>query len=365
MDIFKELEQHEHEQVIFCNDPSSGLRAIIAIHNTVLGPAVGGTRMRHYASDDEALQDALRLSRSMTYKAAISGLNLGGGKAVIIADPTTQKTEPLLRSFGRYVQSLAGRYITAEDVGTTVQDMEIVRMETDYVTGISRALGGSGDPSPVMALGIYEGIKACAKQRWGTESLEGVSVAVQGLGHIGYHLCQHLYRDGAQIFATDPNADNLRQAANKFSLEVVAPEEIYACDCDIFSPCALGGVLDDTSIAQLKCQIVAGGANNQLVDEQRHAAMLAERDILYAPDYVINAGGLINVANEFEGYDRERAVQQAAGIYEILQEIFAHAGRAGINTVQAANHIAEQRIQGVSHIKRAYLGIPRRRNTGF
>ena len=365
MTIFESMSEHGHEQILFCNDPGSGLRAIIAIHNTVLGPAVGGVRMRAYASEDEALQDALRLSRGMTYKAAISGLNLGGGKAVIMADPARQKSEPLLRAFGRYVQSLAGRYITAEDVGTTVRDMEIVRMETDYVTGISRSLGGSGDPSPVTALGIYEGIKACARHRWGNEDLKGVSVAVQGLGHIGYHLCQHLYRDGAKIFASDPNAEALRKAADKFSLEVVAPDDIYATDCDIFAPCALGGVLDDDSIAQLKCQIVAGGANNQLVDEQRHAAMLAERDILYAPDYVINAGGLINVANEFEGYDRERAVQQAAGIYDILQKIFALAGSDAINTVQAANQIAEQRIQGVAQIRRGYLGLPRRRSTGY
>lgn len=365
MDIFSALEKHDHEQVLFCHDHSSGLRAIIAIHNTVLGPAVGGARMRVYKSDDEALQDALRLSRSMTYKAAISGLNLGGGKAVILADPATQKNEPMLRAFGRYVQSLAGRYITAEDVGTSVRDMEIVRMETDFVTGISRSLGGSGDPSPVTALGIYEGIKACAKQRWGTESLQDIRIAVQGVGDIGYHLCQHLYRDGAKIIAADPNPDSLRKAAQKFSLEVVGAEDIYACDCDIFSPCALGGVLDDETIPKLQCQIVAGGANNQLVDEQGHAAMLADRDILYAPDYVINAGGLINVANEFEGYDRERAVQQAAGIYEVLEQIFAHADSAGINTVQAANQIAENRIAGVGQIKRGYLGVPRHRSIGF
>ncbi len=360
MGMFERLAEHDHEQVMFCNDQASGLKAIVCIHNTVLGPAIGGTRMLDYGSEEDALNDVLRLARGMTYKSALAGLNLGGGKAVILADPKSAKTESLLRAYGRFVQSLAGRYITAEDVGTTVHDMEIVRMETDYVTGISRSLGGSGDPSPVTALGLFEGIKACAQYRWDKETLEDVSVAIQGVGHVGYHLCQHLYREGARIKVSDMDPENLREVADSFGVTVVGPEEIYATECEIFAPCALGGVLNDQTIPELQCEIVAGAANNQLVDEQRHAAMLVERGILYAPDYVVNAGGLINVANELEGYNRERAVQQAAGVYDILMEIFEDAEADGVTTVQAANAIAERRILAMSNVKRTFLGMPRR-----
>jgi len=360
MSVFEQVAENDHEQVIFCHDSQSGLRAIICIHNTVLGPAVGGCRMWKYATEEEALVDALRLARGMTYKSALAGLNLGGGKAVIIGDPKRDKSEPLLRSFGRFVQGLAGRYLTAEDVGTNVRDMEVVRMETDFVYGISRSLGGSGDPSPVTALGVFEGIKACAKRAWGDDSLAEKVIAIQGVGHVGYHLCQHLHREGAIIKIADIDPENLRRAAESFEVEVVGKDEIYGTECDIFAPCALGGVLDDQTIPQLRCSIVAGCANNQLADEMLHSKLLADRAILYAPDYVINAGGLINVANELVGYDRERAVQQAAGVYEILLNIFAHADSEMCTTIEAANAMAERRISDMSNVTRTYVGTPRR-----
>ncbi|MEW5853056.1 MAG: Glu/Leu/Phe/Val dehydrogenase [Myxococcota bacterium] len=359
MGIFERLATKDHEQVVFCYDEIAGLKAIIAIHNTTLGPALGGTRMWSFASEEDALEDVLRLARGMTYKSAAAGLNLGGGKAVIIGDPKKDKSEALFRSFGRFVQGLGGRYITAEDVGTSVTDMEQVRMETDFVTGISRALGGSGDPSPVTALGTYEGMKACVKRVLGKESLEGLTVAVQGVGHVGYHLCQHLHREGTKIIVSDVDADNLKRVSEDFNVKVVGVEDIYAVPCDIFAPCALGGVVNDDTIGKLKCKIVAGCANNQLKDEERHAKALEQRKILYAPDYVINAGGLINVANELEGYNRERAVQQAAGIYDILNRVFEIAEREKVTTVQAANTLAERRIQQIGRIKNYHTGLSR------
>jgi leucine dehydrogenase len=356
--VFEELLKREHEQVIFCNDPHTGLKAIIAIHNTTLGPALGGCRMWQYQKEEDALRDVLRLSRGMTYKSAAAGLNLGGGKAVIIGDPKKMKTEDLFRAYGRFVQGLAGRYITAEDSGTTVRDMEWVRMETDYVTGISRALGGSGDPSPVTALGTYEGIKAALKWKTGNESLENRVVAVQGVGAVGYHLVQHLTREGAKVFVCDIDQDNLKRVTTDFKgVEVVAPDKIYSVACDVFAPCALGAVVNDDTIPQLKASIIAGSANNVLADEEKHAAALAQRDILYAPDYVINAGGLINVANELEGYNRERAVQQAAGIYNILMNVFQIARDEGTTTLKAANTLAERRIQNIGRIKHTYTGV--------
>ncbi|MCC7073287.1 MAG: Glu/Leu/Phe/Val dehydrogenase [Deltaproteobacteria bacterium] len=359
MGVFEELAKKDHEQLVFCQDQDSGLKAIIAVHDTTLGPALGGSRMWPYDNEEQALRDVMRLSRGMTYKSAAAGLNLGGGKAVIIANPKTDKSEALFRSYGRFVQGLAGRYITAEDVGTTVRDMEWVRMETDFVTGISRALGGSGDPSPVTALGCYEGIKASLKWHTGNESLEGKKVAVQGVGAVGYHLVQHLTRDGAKVFATDIDQENLRRVTTDFrSVEIVAPEKIYAVDCDVFAPCALGAVINDETITMLKCGIIAGSANNQLGDEDKHSVALEKKGILYAPDYVINAGGLINVANELEGYNRERAVQQAASIYNIITSIYQIARDEKITTLRAANALAERRIQRLGRIKGTYAGLP-------
>jgi leucine dehydrogenase len=358
MPVFEELAYKDHEQVVFCHDAHTGLKAIIGIHNTTLGPALGGCRMWSYSHEEDALRDVLRLSRGMTYKSAAAGLNLGGGKAVIIGDAKKHKSEDLFRSYGRFVQGLAGRYITAEDVGTTVRDMEWVRMETDYVTGISRALGGSGDPSPVTALGCYEGIKASLKWGTGNESLEGRKVAVQGVGAVGYHLVSHLTRDGAQVFVCDIDNDNLKRVTTDFrGVEVVGIDAIYGVECDVFAPCALGAVINDETIPQLKCGIVAGSANNILAEEDKHSAELEKREILYAPDYVVNAGGLINVANELEGYNRERAVQQAAGIYDNVWNVFEIARDEGVPPNRAANILAERRIANIGRIKHTYTGV--------
>jgi leucine dehydrogenase len=356
MAIFHHIEARDHEQVVFCSDKPSGLRAIIAIHNTNLGPALGGTRMWMYASDEDALNDVLRLSRGMTYKAAVAGLNLGGGKAVIIGDPNKQKTEAMFRAFGRFVEGLAGRYITAEDVGTDVRDMEYVRMETKYVTGIDLALGGSGDPSPVTAYGVYVGMKACMKVLTGNDSLKGKKVAVQGAGHVAKYVCDHLAKEGAKIFLSDIFPDKVQRVAEESKAEIVDPNSIYEVDADVFCPCALGAIVNDETIPKFKFKIIAGGANNQLADEQKHGRMLIERGILYAPDYAINAGGLINVYNELEGYSQERAVQQAKGIYDTILKIFAIAKSENIPTYEASNRLAEQRITAISRMKTIYAG---------
>ncbi|MBS1271112.1 MAG: Leucine dehydrogenase [Candidatus Marinimicrobia bacterium] len=354
MGIFDLMNRREHEQVVFCSDPAVGLKAIIAIHNTTLGPALGGTRMWAYDSEEEALQDVLRLSRGMTYKAAAAGLNLGGGKAVIIGDPKTMKTETLFRSFGRFVEGLGGRYITAEDVGTSVKDMEWVRYETNYVTGIDEALGGGGDPSPVTALGTFYGIKAAAKKRWGNENLAGKTVAIQGVGHVGYYLAKDLHEAGANLIVTDIDENRVKRVVDEFSAKAVGKDEIYEADAEIFAPCALGGIINNDTIPKFKFEIIAGAANNQLKNEEVHGEVLRKQDILYAPDYVINAGGLINVANEIEGYHRERALTQAKGIYDILLKVFDIAEEQGTPTYQASNHLAEQRIKKVGHLKEIY-----------
>ncbi|MCS6999791.1 MAG: Glu/Leu/Phe/Val dehydrogenase [Bacteroidota bacterium] len=359
--MFTELEHYGHEQVILCSDPQVGLRAIIAIHDTTLGPALGGTRMWQYASDADALTDVLRLSRGMTYKAAVAGLNLGGGKAVILGDPHTQKTEMLFRSYGRFIESLRGRYITAEDVGTTVRDMEWIRMETQYVTGVGGE-HGSGDPSPYTALGVFVGMKAAAKITFGTESLSGKRIAVQGAGNVARHLVGHLVKDGAQVTVTDIFEDKARALCEEYGVAYVEPEKIFDVECDIFSPNALGAVLNDATIPRLRCTIVAGGANNQLADEERHARMLAERGILYAPDYVINAGGLINVTSEIEQWSREQVLRKVESIYDTLLRIFRIASENGILTIEASNKIAEERIAQARHIHRTFIGSPTIRN---
>lgn len=353
---FEVISEFNHEQVVFCSNKPAGLKAIIAIHNTTLGPALGGTRMWNYNSDEDALKDVLRLSRGMTYKAAVSGLNLGGGKAVIIGDSSTQKNEVLFRTFGKFVEGLAGRYITAEDVGTSVRDMEYVRMETKYVTGIPLALGGSGDPSPVTAFGVYMGMKACAKHKWGNDSLKGKKIAVQGAGQVARFLCEHLYKEGAIIYLTDINESKVKRVLKSVNAEVVKPEKIYDTDADIFSPNALGAIINDDTLNRIKSEIIAGGANNQLEKEDVHGPKLLSKGIMYAPDYVINAGGLINVANELEGYNQEHALRQAESIFDTITRILEISDREKIPTYEASNKIAEERLMNVGRISNIYTG---------
>lgn len=352
IDVFNQMGRKLHEQVVFCYDEVTGLKAIIGIHDTTLGPALGGCRMWHYSSEADALNDVLRLSRGMTYKSAAAGLNLGGGKAVIIGDSKTDKDEVLFRAYGRFVQGLGGRYITAEDVGTSVEDMEWVRMETDSVVGISRALGGSGDPSPFTALGVFESIRAAMKWTTGNESLAGKTVAVQGVGHVGYHLVKNLTHAGARVFVTDIDTDAVKRVVNDFEgVEGVGLNAIYDVDCDIFAPCALGAVINDETIPRLKASIVCGCANNQLADEDVHNKALWDRGILYAPDYVVNAGGLINVAHELDGYNSERADHKVRGIYDITTRVFNIARDEELTTLVAANRLAERRIAALAKVR--------------
>ena len=309
MKIFDYMEKYGHEQLVFCYDATSGLKAIIGVHDTTLGPALGGTRIWDYETEEDAIIDVLRLSRGMTYKNAVAGLNIGGGKAVIMGDPQTIKTEELLRAFGRYVESLGGRYITAEDMNATTKDMGIINDETDYVVGLE---GKSGNPSPVTAYGVYRGILAAAEEAFGSTDLNGRVVALQGVGAVGYHVCKHLHEAGAKLIVTDIKKDNIDRAVQDFGAQAVAPDEIYGVECDIFSPCAMGAIINDFTIEQLKCKVVAGSANNQLA-EDKHGDMLEEKGIVYAPDFVINGAGVMNVYEEIKGYD-EKGQWRAASL---------------------------------------------------
>ncbi len=348
--VLQQMQDMEHEQLVFCQDPASGLKAIIAIHNTTLGPALGGTRLWPYKTHGEAVVDALRLSRGMTYKAAISGLNLGGGKAVIIADPK-QKSEALWRRYGKFVDSLGGKYITAEDVNTSARDMEFIALETKSVTGVPEYMGGSGDPSPFTAYGVFVGMKAAACKRWGNDSLAGKTVLVQGVGHVGHYLVGHLVNAGAKVKISDIKDENLEKAKSDFpSITIVENNDIFSEDMDIYAPCALGATLNDDSISKMKAGIVAGAANNQLADENVHGPMLIEKGILYAPDFLINAGGLINVAAELQTYNVERVKGNVEKIYDRTLEIFALSERDNIHTQQAAMRIAQQRIDDIGKV---------------
>lgn len=355
MKIFEYLEKYDYEQVVLCQDETSGLKAIIAIHDTTLGPALGGTRFWTYASEEEAIVDALRLSRGMTYKNAAAGLNIGGGKTVIIGDPYQDKSEELFRAFGRYIHSLGGRYITAEDVGTSVEDMEYIRMETPYVCGVVGE-GGSGDPSPATAYGVWQGIKACVLTKWGDNSLKNKVIAVQGLGHVGTYLCQHLAEEGAKLVVTDINEKRVTDIVDRYGAEAVQPDDIYAVDCDIFAPCALGAGVNDKTIDLFKCEIIAGAANNVL-HEPEHGDILDKKGILYAPDFVINAGGVINVAEELNGYNKERAYSKVRKIYDNVLKVFKIAERDGIPTYVAAERLAEERIKKIGKVKSSYLNV--------
>jgi leucine dehydrogenase len=350
--IFGTLAKLGHEQVVFCHDEATGLKAIIAIHNTVLGPALGGTRMWNYTSEQEALTDVLRLSRGMTFKAAISGINLGGGKAVIIGDAKTMKTEAFLRRFGKFVNSLNGKYITAEDVNMKTVDMEHIGMETKHVTGLPESMGGGGDPSPVTAYGVYLGMKATAKKVYGSDSLAGKRVAVQGAGQVGTHLVEYLVKENAKVFITDLFEDKVKAIAAQHGVKAVGQDEIYDLDTDIYAPCALGATVNDDTIPRLKCAIIAGAANNQLKDEVKHGYMLMDRSIAYAPDFLINAGGLINVYNEYLGnYNRNRVFEQAEKIYTTCHNILSLAGEEKISSQEAAIRLSEKRIADIARVR--------------
>ena len=350
-------ENGEHEQVVLCNDPQSGLRAIIAIHSTNLGPALGGCRMWDYENDEAALIDALRLSKGMTYKAAIAGVNLGGGKAVIIGNPKKSKTEAMFRSFGLFVNSLGGRYITAEDVGTSVSDMEHVFVETPWVTGIPSSFGGSGDPSPYTAQGVFMGIKAVAEKALhrSSSNLQGTKVAVQGLGNVGLYLVRFLLKAGAKVIVADIDDQKVQHCKKKHGeVEVISPHKILSTNCDILAPCALGAILNEKTLPHLKCKAIAGGANNQLAHNGIGEA-LKTKNILYAPDYVINAGGLINVFVELEGYSQKRALTKTRKVYDNLMRIFEIAEKQNIPTGLAADRLAEERIELIGGLKKRYL----------
>lgn len=343
MTVFSQDDFADHEQVVFVSDEAAGLKALIAIHDTSLGPALGGCRMYPYADEAAALRDVLRLSRAMTEKAAAAGLDLGGGKAVIMGDPRRQKTPALLQAMGRAVERLAGRYITAEDVGTTVADFAEVRKATRHVVGLPVDLGGTGDPSPTTAFGVFHGLAAAARHRWGAASLAGRHVALQGLGNVGWHLCQLLHEAGAILTVSDVDASRTARAAATFAARTVSPEAIYAVDAEIFAPCAMGAVLNDDTVAQLRCGIVGGAANNQLAREE-HGELLLSRGILYAPDFVINAGGMIRVASERDGYDQRRVDRAVEGIGNTLLAIFQDAEAQGVPTHTAARRLAQARL---------------------
>ncbi len=342
--VFGQLSFDDHEQIVFCNDKDTGLKAIIGIHNTVLGPALGGTRMWNYNTEWEALNDVLRLSRGMTFKSAVTGLNLGGGKAVIIGDAKTQKTPELMRRFGEFVNSLGGKYITAEDVGMETSDMDLVRDVTPYVTGVSESRGGAGNPSPITAFGVYMGMKAAAAFKFGTDKLEGKQILVQGIGHVGASLVEYLTKEGAKVLISDINEDRLHEVSKKYGAVVYTGDDLYTANVDIYAPCALGATINDDTVYKINAKVIAGAANNQLADENRHGAILRERGIAYAPDFLINAGGIINVYAELEGYGKDEIRRKTENIYHTTGEIFAHSEKNGCTTHQSALRVAQARI---------------------
>ncbi len=352
MKIFDYLEKYDYEQLVFCQDRATGLKAIIGIHDTTLGPALGGTRIWDYKTEEEAITDVLRLSRGMTYKNSAAGLNLGGGKAVIMGDPTKIKSEELFRTFGRFVEGLNGRYITAEDMNVGTQDMAYINDETDHCVGLE---GKSGNPSPVTSFGVFRGIEAAVEEVYGSTDLNGKVVAVQGLGAVGYGVCEYLHKAGAKLFVTDIRKESIDRVVNAFGATAVEPDKIYSVECDIFTPCAMGAIINDFTVEQLKCKIVAGSANNQLA-EPRHGDILVEKGILYVPDYVINSGGVINVYEELRGYNAERAMSRASNIFNIVKQIIEISKAENIPTYQAADRMAEQRIEKIGKTKLKYLG---------
>ncbi len=343
--VFGQLSFNDHEQIVFCNDKDTGLKAIIGIHNTVLGPALGGTRMWKYDTEWDALNDVLRLSRGMSFKSAITGLNLGGGKAVIIGDAKTQKTPELMKRFGEFVHSLSGKYITAEDVGMETADMDLVREVTPYVTGISESKGGAGNPSPITAYGVFMGMKAATMHAFGSNHLEGRTVVVQGIGHVGEVLVEHITNEGGKVIISDINESRLQEVSTKYGAEIYRGDDIYSIPMDIYAPCALGATINDDTYHKLQAKVIAGAANNQLADENRHGALLQERGMVYAPDFLINAGGIINVYAELENYGKQEIIRKTENIYDTTLEILKKADDRKITSHQAALEIAVERIE--------------------
>lgn len=352
--VISDMSAYDHEQVLFCQDKATGLRAIIAIHDTTLGPSLGGTRMWQYANEAEALTDVLRLSRGMTYKSALAGLNLGGGKAVIIGNSRTDKSEALFRRFGRFVDSLGGKYITAEDVGISTKDIEWVAMETKHVAGKPSYLGGSGDPSPVTAYGVYMGMKAAAKEQFGSDDLGGKKIAVQGVGSVGETLVDYLVKEGAVVTITDIFKDRVNEIVNRYGVQACAPDEIYDIEMDIYAPCALGATVNDDTLKRLKCAVIAGAANNQLANEEKHGIEVMKNGIVYAPDYLVNAGGIINCYWEVIGYHKDAAMSQASQIYDTTLNILKKSNAEKIPSYLAANQMAEARIASIGRINQKF-----------
>lgn len=361
--IFDTISTTDHEEVVFCQNQDAGLKAIIAIHNTVLGPALGGLRMWPYKTEQEAVNDVLRLSRGMTYKNAVAGLNLGGGKSVIIGDPGKDKSEALFRAFGRFINSLDGRYITAEDVGIDVNDMEYVFRETASVTGVHQIHGGSGNPSPFTAFGALQGLMATLQYKYGNEEVGDYTYAVQGAGHVGAELIKLLREQGAKVFVTDIDTDAVQRCVDELGCEAVGTDEIYDVDCDVFSPCALGGTVNEDTIDRLKAKVICGSANNQLSTDEI-GDELSRRGVLYAPDYAVNSGGVMNVSLEIDGYNRERAMRMMRTIYYNLSRIYEIAERDGIPTYKAADRMAEERINAMGKIQLSYMGNNAQRFAG-
>lgn len=355
MEILEYMRKYGHEQLAMWSDPETGLKAFIAIHDTTLGPSCGGLRIWPHATEEDAIMDVLRLSRAMTYKSAAAGLKLGGGKGLIWADSRTDKNDDLLRSFGRFVDSLGGRYITTEDVGMTPDDVKVIRQVTKHVVGLPKDMGGAGDTSPLTGLGVYLGMKAAAKAIWGNDSLKGRVIAMQGFGNVSSQTAMHLMEEGIELYVSDIHEESLERA-RKIGAKIVAPDAIYDVDADIFSPCALGGIINDDTITRIKAKVIAGGANNQLL-EPRHGAELRKRGILYAPDYIINAGGIIQAAAEFEGIlDPERTRRTTEGIYETTERVIHISEAEDIATSEAADHLAERRIQEARRLRTTPIG---------
>ena len=357
MNLFDTIAKLGHEQLVLSSDASVGYRGIIAIHDTTLGPALGGTRFWNYGSDEEAITDALRLARGMTYKNAVAGLNLGGGKSVIIGDNRATNREMIFRAHGRFVESLGGRYVTAEDVGTSTADMDFVHMETDYVAGLANK---SGDPSPVTAHGVFRAIEASAMHKWGSSLLAGKTVTVQGLGNVGTYLCKELVAAGAKLIVSDIREDRVKHAVETFGAKAVEGDEIYSAKADIFAPCALGAIINDDTLPKLKVEIVCGGANNQLLVPEKHGEALEKRGIIYAPDFVANAGGVINVYGELAGWTRERALRKADEIFDTILGVYRIAKDEGVFTYDAADKLAERRIAAVHGMVRTWPQHPRK-----